>query len=77
MKWFRRVLATVSYVAVAGAPILAATGVGAPVAVALGAVGLAAGGALHFMDSPKSAADAAKLGTTVKGAIDAVKAIQK
>lgn len=57
MSMLRRILTTISYVCVGGSPLLAATGVGAPVAVVLGAAGLAAGAWLHFLDSPKTPAD--------------------
>lgn len=76
MSMFRKILAGVSYACIAGAPVLAASGVGLPVSIVLGGVGAVAGGVLHFMDSPKDAKAAAELGTTVQGAIAAVKAAQ-
>lgn len=77
MNKFRKVLGAISYACLAGTPILAATGVGTAVSIALGAVGVAAGAVLHFMDNPRDAKAAAEVGTTVKGAIQAVKAIRK
>lgn len=73
MKWLRRILSVVSYVAVGGAPLLAATGVGAPVAAVLGATGLAAGAWLHFMDSPKTPDDVL---AAAKASVDLAKAVQ-
>lgn len=77
MSWFRKILGVVAYIAIPGSTLLASTGVGLPAAAALGAVGLAAGATLHFMDNPKDAKAAADMGTTIKGAIDAVKAAKK
>ncbi len=74
MSIFRKILGALAYIAIPGSTLLASTGVGLPVAAALGAVGLAAGATLHFMDNPKDSKAAADLGTTVKGAIEAVKA---
>jgi hypothetical protein len=74
---FRRILGVISYVAIGGGPVLSSTGVGLPVAGAIGALGLLAGAVLHFMDNPKDAKAAEELGTTVKGAIEAVKAAKK
>jgi len=77
MSIFRKVMGVIAYIAIPGSTLLASTGVGLPVAAALGAVGLAAGATLHFMDNPKDAAAAAELGTTVKGAIEAVRAAKR
>ena len=77
MSIFRKILGAISYIAIGGGPLLAATGVGIPIAAAIGAVGLAAGATLHLMDNPRDAKAAAELGTTVKGAIEAVKATRK
>lgn len=77
MSKLRKVLTAVAYVCTGGAPILAATGVGAPVAAALAALGLAAGAVLHFTDNPKDAKAAADVGTSIKDAIAAVKAAKK
>lgn len=57
MNRFRKILSVIGYIGVGGAPLLAATGVGAPAAVALGGLGLAAGAILHFLDSPKTPQD--------------------
>ncbi len=76
MNNLRKFLAAVSMISVTGAPLLAASGVGILAAAALGAAGGVAGAVLLFIDSPKSASDAAKLGTTVKGAIETVKVAQ-
>ena len=55
MSLFKRVLTVISYVAVVGAPVLAATGVGMPIAAASGAVGVASGAWLHFLGrAPRS-----------------------
>lgn len=77
MKRLRRILGTVAYACLAGGPILAATGVGIPLAAVIGGVGVVAGATLHYMDNPRDAKAAAELGTTVKGAIDTVRAVQK
>jgi len=77
MSRFRRILGAVAYACLAGGPLLASTGVGIPIAAAIGAVGVAAGATLHFMSNPKDAKAAAELGTTVKGAIAAVKAARQ
>jgi hypothetical protein len=81
MSRFKKTIASICYVVVGGAPaaaaILVATGVGAPIAAALGALTATAAATLHFMDNPKDAKAAAELGTTVKGAIEAVKAARK
>lgn len=75
MNWLRKILTVVGYVGVGGAPILASTGVGAPAAAALGAVGILAGAVLHFLDSPtKSTQELLALGKQTKDTIDAVKA---
>ena len=76
MSWFKKILTTVSYIAVAGSPILAATGVGIPVSAILGAVGVASGAWLHFLDSPKTPADvleAAKASAAVAKAVQDAK----
>ncbi len=70
MSIFKKVLTVLAYVGTGGAPIIAATGVGLPVAGVLGAVGLAAGAWLHWSDSPS--ATTVPIGQT----IDAVKAVQ-
>ena len=57
MNWLRKALTVISYVAVAGSPILASTGVGLPISAALGALGVASGAWLHFLDSPRTPAD--------------------
>lgn len=77
MSRFRKILGAIAYACLAGGPLLAATGVGIPIAAAIGAVGVAAGATLHYMDNPKDAKAAAELGTTVKGAIEAVKAAKR
>jgi hypothetical protein len=74
MNWFRKILGTISYIAVAAGPIVAATGVGMPIAALIGAVGVAAGATLHFMNNPLDTKAAAEAGVTVKEAIDAVRA---
>ena len=73
MSWFKRVLTIISYVAVAGGPILAATGVGMPIAAALGAVGVASGAWLHFLDAPGSAPPVAATVDAAKAVVGAVK----
>jgi len=57
MSLFRKILGGISYVCLAGGPVLASTGVGLPIGVGIGAVGIAAGAVLHFMDSPRTPAD--------------------
>jgi hypothetical protein len=74
MNWFRKILGAISYIAVAAGPIIAATGVGMPIGAVIGAVGLAAGATLHFMNNPLDSKAAAEAGVTVKQAIDAVRA---
>lgn len=72
MSLFRKILTTVSYICVAGGPVLAATGVGLPFGAVLGAVGVASGAWLHFLDSPKTPADvldAAKASVAVAKAV--------
>jgi hypothetical protein len=74
--FFRRALTVVSYACVAGGPVLAATGVGLPVAGILGAVGVASGAWLHFLDSPMTPPDvmaAAKASVAVAKAVEAAK----
>ena len=73
MSWFKKILTTVSYIAVAGSPILAATGVGIPVSAILGAVGGASGAWLHFLDSPKTPADVLE---AAKASVAVAKAVQ-
>ena len=73
MSWFKKILTTVSYIAVAGSPILAATGVGIPVSAILGAVGVASGAWLHFLDSPKTPADVLE---AAKASVAVAKAVQ-
>ena len=77
MSTARRVLGAVAYIAIPGSTLLASTGVGLPTAAVLGALGLVAGAVLHFMDNPNDAKAAADLGTSVKGAIEAVKVARK
>ena len=77
MNIFKRILTVISYIAVAGSPVLASTGVGLPVSAVLGAVGVAAGAWLHFLDSPKTPADvleAAKASVAVAKAVQDAKA---
>lgn len=57
MSWFRKVLAVIAYAGTAAAPLLASTGVGAPVAISLAGLGVASGAVLHFLDSPRTPAD--------------------
>lgn len=57
MSWFKKILTTISYVCVAGGPVLAATGVGLPVGAIIGAVGVASGAWLHLLDSPRTPSD--------------------
>lgn len=64
MSIFKKILTVISYVAVAGGPVLAATGVGVPIGAVLGALGVASGAWLHFLDSP----------STPQNIIDAAKA---
>lgn len=76
MNLFRKILTVVSYICVAGSPVLASTGVGIPVASILGAVGVASGAWLHFLDSPKTPADvleAAKASVALAKAVQAAK----
>ena len=73
MNWFRKVLTVVSYVAVAGSPILASTGIGLPFSAVLGAVGVASGAWLHFLDSPKTPADVLE---AAKASVAVAKAVQ-
>lgn len=78
MNRFRKILSAISYVCIGGGPVLAATGVGLPIAAAIGGVGVLAGGILHFLDSPtKSSQEIMELGRQAKAAADAVKAIRK
>ena len=74
MNWFRKILGAISYICVAAGPVVAATGVGLPVGAIIGAVGVAAGATLHFMNNPLDSAAAAEAGVTVKQAIDSVRA---
>lgn len=76
MSWFRRILGAISYICVAAGPVVAATGVGMPVGAIIGAVGVAAGATLHFMNNPMDTAAAAEAGVTVKEAIDRVRAVK-
>lgn len=73
MNWFRKILTTISYVAVAGSPILAATGVGIPISAGLGALGVASGAWLHFLDSPKTPTDVIE---AAKASVALAKAVQ-
>lgn len=57
MNRLRKILTIISYVGIAGSPVLASTGVGIPAAALLGALGVASGAWLHFLDSPKTPAD--------------------
>lgn len=73
MSWLKRILTVVSYVAVAGGPVLAATGVGVPIGAALGAIGVASGAWLHFLDAPGSAPPVAETVDVAKAVASAVK----
>lgn len=76
MNTFRKILTAVSYVGLAGSPLVASLGVGVPVAAVMGAAGLAAGAWLHFLDSPKTPADvleAAKASVALAKAVQAAK----
>lgn len=73
MNWFKKIMNVISYVCVAGAPVIAATGVGLPIAGVLGAVGVASGAWLHFADSPKTPADVLE---AAKASIAVAKAVQ-
>ena len=73
MSWFKKILTTVSYIAVAGSPILAATGIGLPFSAVLGAASVASGAWLHFLDSPKTPADVLE---AAKASVAVAKAVQ-
>ena len=73
MSLFKRILTVISYVAVAGGPILAATGVGMPIAAALGAVGVASGAWLHSHDAPGSTPPVSETVDAAKAVVGAVK----
>ncbi len=77
MSWFKRVLTVISYVGIAGSPVLASTGVGLPIGAALGAVGVAAGAWLHFLDSPRTPADVLAAAQQTVAAAKAVEAAKK
>jgi hypothetical protein len=72
MNLLKKILTVVAYVGTGSAPIVAATGVGLPVAGVLGAVGLASGAWLHWMDSPR-----APQSIPVNETLDVVKAVQQ
>lgn len=75
MNFLRKALAAISYVGIGGGPLVAASGVGFPVAAIMSAAGLLAGGVLHFMDSPsKSTQELIELGKQAKALKDAVDA---
>ena len=69
MSIWKKILTIVSYVCVAGGPVLAATGVGMPIGAVLGAVGVASGAWLHFLDAPGSA-------PPVAATVDIAKAVE-
>ena len=76
MNWFKKILTGISYVCVAGGPVLAATGVGMPIGAALGAIGVASGAWLHFLNSPMTPPDviaAAQASVAVAKAVEAAK----
>lgn len=77
MSLFKKILTVISYVSVAGGPILAATGVGVPIGAALGAVGVASGAWLHFLDSPRSSSDVAAAAAATINATKTVEAAVK
>ncbi len=73
MGWLKKILTVISYIGVAGAPVVASTGVGLPVGAILGAVGVASGAWLHFLDSPKTPADVIE---AAKASVAVAKAVQ-
>lgn len=73
MNLFRKVLTVISYIATGGGPILAASGVGLPVAGVLSAAGLAAAAWLHWLDSPRTPADVLE---AAKASVELAKAVQ-
>lgn len=77
MNWLKKALTVVSYICVAGSPVLASTGVGIPVAGILGAVGVASGAWLHFLDSPKTPADVLAAAKDTVALAQAVQAAKK
>lgn len=78
MTRFRKILALVGYVGGAGATVMAATGVGTPIAAVLVGVSVLSSGILHFLDSPtKSSQELLELGKQAKAVRDAVEAAKK
>lgn len=57
MNWFRKILTGISYATAAASPIVAASGVGMPIAIGLGALSGLSATWLHFLDSPKTPQD--------------------
>ncbi len=72
MNLLKKILTVASYVAAMGSPIVAATGIGLPVAGILAAVAGAGAAWLHFLDSPRAPSD-----IPVAQTVDVVKAVQQ